>query len=129
MVKGIATKPCEKSWSSMTESRLYCTLGVRKLTEWQSVAVIAVSILIAIFSQRLWLPSLLNTLKGKRIDGIWADKKFSLTVLQAEKVIDQQQSALLDDQWGPVSYLKSIPGVSGNLRMTGDRPVNASPSL
>jgi hypothetical protein len=81
------------------------------MTEWQSVAVVVVAILIAIFTHRLWLPSLLSTLRSYHIAAVWADKKYSLTVAQAENVIDQQQSALLDSQWGVVSRLTSIPGV------------------
>ena len=78
---------------------------------WQSIAVIVVAILIAVFAHRLWLPSLLNTLRGNRIDAVWAGKEYSLTVSEAENVINQQESALLDSKWGPVARLTAIPGV------------------
>ncbi len=81
------------------------------MTEWQPVAVIAAAILIGVFTQRLWLPSLLSTLRPYHISAVWANEKYSLTITQAENVIDQQQSALLDPRYGVVSLLTSIPGV------------------
>ena len=81
------------------------------MTNLQSVTVIVLAILIAILTHRLWLGSLLGTLRGNRIDAVWADKKYSLTVSQAENVINLQQSALVDTQWGAVARLTSIPGV------------------
>lgn len=81
------------------------------MTEWQAVVAVVAGILIALFTHRLWLPSLLDTLRGTRIDAVWTDRKFSLTVAQAEKVIRQQESALLDGQWGAVARMTAIPGV------------------
>ena len=56
---------------------------------------------------------MLESLRGVTIDATWADKKYSLTVEKAEKVISQQTAAILDPNWGIVSRLMAIPGVTG----------------
>ena len=81
------------------------------MADWQTVVVVVAGILMALFTHRLWLPSLLNTLRGTQVNAVWADKIYSLTVTQAENVMKQQESALLDAQWGAVSRLSTIPGV------------------
>ncbi len=81
------------------------------MTQWQSVVAVVVGVLALVFTHRLWLPSLLDILRGQRIEAVWADKKYSLSVAEAESVISQQHSALRDPEWGPVARLKAIPGV------------------
>ena len=79
--------------------------------EWQGVVAIVAGLLIALFTHRWWLPSLLNILYGRHIELVWAGKRYSLTILQAEGVMNSQHSALTDEKWGVVGFLKSIPGV------------------
>ena len=79
--------------------------------EWQSVVAIVAGLLLVLFTHRWWLPSLLDILHGKDIELVWAGKKYSLTISQTKSVINSQHSALIDEKWGVVAWLKLIPGV------------------
>ena len=79
--------------------------------EWQGIVAIVAGLLIALFTHRWWLRSLLDILYGKHIELVWAGKRYSLTISQAESVMNSQHSALTDEKWGVAARLKSIPGV------------------
>ena len=83
------------------------------MADWRSIVAIVGGILFALVTSRWWLPPLLDSLRGVTIDATWRDKKYSLNVEKAEKVIAQQSAAIVDPNWGIVSRLMAIPGVTG----------------
>lgn len=95
------------------------------MADWRSVVAIVGGILIGVLTSRWWLPPLLASLRGVTIDAIWADKTYHLNVSKAEKVISQQTAAILDPDWGVVSRLMAIPGVTavefGPKEVRGER--------
>ena len=81
--------------------------------DWRSILVVTLAILVALFSHKLWLPSLLNSLQGKRIRAKWADKEYFLSVEEAEGIIENQQAAIQDDDWGIFANILKLPNVVG----------------
>jgi len=78
---------------------------------WQEILIIAVAVLLGLFTHKWWLQDFLNTLSGKRIKVVWAGKEYALTVNEAERVIDKQQSAFHDSDYGIFPQLMRLPNV------------------
>ena len=81
--------------------------------DWKGVLAITVAILIALFTNRWWLPTLLKTLGGRRIEAMWAGKEYKLTVDEAQEVLRKQESVILDDRYGITANLLRLPNVVG----------------
>jgi hypothetical protein len=79
--------------------------------DWQGVLVITVAVVLVLYTNKWWLPELLSTLSGKRIKAIWAGKKYALTVNEAQEVIEKQQSAFQDPDYGIFVQLMRLPNV------------------
>lgn len=80
---------------------------------WQGVLVITVALVLVLYTNKWWLPELLNTLSGKRIKVTWAGKMYALTVDEAQEVIEKQQSAFRDPDYGIFVQLMRLPNVIG----------------
>jgi hypothetical protein len=83
------------------------------MMNWQGVIIITVAVLLVLFTNKWWLPELLNTLSGKRIKATWAGKEYALTVDEAQEVIEKQQSAFQDPDYGVFVQLMRLPNVIG----------------
>ena len=80
---------------------------------WEGILIITVAVLLLLFTNKWGLPGLLNNLSGKRIKAKWAGKDYALKVEEAQKVIEKQQSAFQDPEYGIFVQLMSLPNVVG----------------
>lgn len=79
--------------------------------DWPAVLIIAVGILVLLFTSRWWLASLMKTTGGRPIRVMWAGKEYGLSVPEAERALQQQGSIILDDVSGVSARLMALPNV------------------